>query len=80
MTIIFNKRLGTIQSIYSGDLQRIDILYGNEAEDYKLIWDEIIISDDEFVMRNFQNFKINVDTKQLEILAEQINQYPIASQ
>ena len=80
MTIIFNKRLGTIKSIFSGNLQNIKTLYGNEAQDYKIIWDEIIIKDDDFVLKNPQNFRVNVDTKQLEMLSQQANKYPIASQ
>lgn len=80
MTIIFNKRLGTIKSVFSGNLQTIETLYGNEAQDYKIIWDEIIINDDDFVLKNPQSFRINVDTKQLEMLIKQVNQYLIASQ
>ena len=80
MTIIYNKRLGTIKSIFSGNLQNINSLYGEESYDYKLIWDEIIIPDDEIVFKNPQNFKVNIDTKQLEIIMQQVNQYPIASQ
>ncbi|MBK5243048.1 hypothetical protein [Clostridium sp.] len=80
MTIIYTKRTGLIKSIFSGNLQKMDSLYGDDAQDLKIIWDEIIIPDDNNVINTPQNFKVNIDTKQLEILEQPINEYPIASQ
>lgn len=79
MTIIYNKRTGDIKAIFGGNLQHIDTLYAEEAVDYKLIWDEIYVEDDMQVINNSQNFKINVITKEIEMLPT-INKYTIASQ
>lgn len=79
MTIIYNKRTGAIKAAYTG-VQTMDILYGEEAEDFKLIWDELILDKDEFVLNNLQQFKINTEIKQLEIKPDStVNKYPIAS-
>lgn len=80
MTIIFSKRTGDIKYIFSGNLQHIDTLFGVEGEDYKLIWDEICIADDNYVLENPKNFKVNTETKTLEILQSAVTNYPIAAQ
>ena len=77
MTIIFNKKLGIIKGVFSGDLQTIKSLYGDEAEDYALIWDEINMPDDETVIHHSSQFIINVNTRQLEMIPV-ISSYPIS--
>lgn len=67
MTLIYNKRTGTIKNVFSGMNQTIDVLFGDEAQDYKLIWDEIIVEDNWSVISNWTMFKINVETKQIEL-------------
>ncbi|MDP4144170.1 MAG: hypothetical protein Q8936_06740 [Bacillota bacterium] len=82
MTIVFNKRLGIIKGIFSGELQTMDVLYGDEASDFKLIWDEVLLPDDENVLRNPGNFKINVDNYPNSVFLEilpQVNNYPVAA-
>ena len=78
MTIVYSKRTGNIKAIFSGDLQHINTAYGEESQDYMLIWDEISIEDDINVMQNSRQFKVNIETKALEMLP-QINKYPIAT-
>jgi hypothetical protein len=78
MTLIYNKRLGIIKEIGTGIFTLV--VYGKEAEDYKLIYDCFTLDKDEFVLNNFALFKVNAETKQLELLPTAIQQYPIAAQ
>lgn len=77
MLVIFVKRTGKIKNVFSGELQHITTLYGDEAEDYALIWDEITIPDDNSVIRIPGNYQVNTKTRQLEILPS-LNRYPTA--
>lgn len=77
MTVIFSKRTGEIKGLFSGDLQTIANTYGEEAQDYALIWGEIQIPDDLNVVNNARGYKVNVETNQLEMAQSQI-QYPTA--
>jgi hypothetical protein len=79
MTVIYNKRTGGIKAIFTG-IQDMDTLYGDEAEDYKLIWGEIVIPKDEFVLSNTLQFRVNIETLALELLASVMDKYVIASQ
>lgn len=73
MTIIYNKRTGSIKNIFSGNLQTLDVLFGAEAEDYKLIFGELVTTDDQNVMNNYGMFTVNPATKQIEIIANDYN-------
>jgi hypothetical protein len=75
MTVIFNKRLGIIKAVFSGTNQHISTVYGAEGQDYALIFDETIVPDDNYVMKNPKQFIVNVETKQLEMLS--VPNYPI---
>lgn len=77
MTLIYNKKTGSIKAAFSG-IQTMHVLYGAEAEDYKLIWDEVVLDKDDFILKNLQKFKVNPTTQVCEIL--QATNYPIASQ
>ena len=70
MVIIYSKSTGRIQSVFSGELQTIDTLYGVDAEDFKIIWDELALPDDVGVIRNPEKFIVNTETKELELLPE----------
>lgn len=65
MTIIFNKRTGDIK-LALGGIQSIDTLYGSEAEDFKLIFGEIVTERLTFVIDNPQQFI--VDPKNLKVI------------
>ena len=77
MTLVFSKRNGNIKGIFSGDLQTMDVLFGEDAEDYKMIWDEVVLKEDNYVIQNVQQFKINIETKELEMIPV-VNNYPLA--
>ena len=77
MLIVYVKRTGIIKNVCSGDLQSMAVMFGAEAEDYALIWDEITIPEDDNVVRNKDNYRVNVVTRQLEMLPI-TNPYPIA--
>ena len=77
MLIVYVKRTGKIKNVCSGDLQCMAVMFGAEAEDYALIWDEITIPDDDNVVRNQDNYRVNPETKVLEMLPI-ANPYPIA--
>ena len=72
MTIFYNKRLGTIQSIAGGTQ---DMSYfGEEEEDFKLIYDYIVVDNDEYVINNSNNFCVS--ERQLKFKnAENVNKY-----
>jgi hypothetical protein len=70
MTIIFSKSTGKIQAVFSGDLQKIATLYGEDAADFAIIWDEIVIPDDEAVLNSKDKFIVNTVTKELQLRPE----------
>lgn len=70
MTVIFSRRTGKIQAVFSGDLQTIKTLYGEDAEDFLIIWDEIVIPDDDGVLNNKSKFVVNTETREIELRPE----------
>lgn len=70
MTVIFSKQTGKIQAVFSGELQTIKTLYGEDAEDFAIIWDEIIIPDDDGVLNNKSKFIVNTETREIELRPE----------
>lgn len=63
MTIFYNKRTGKIVQVATG-VQSMNI-FGEEKEDFDLIWDFIIVKKDDYVMRNPIQFFVEVETRQL---------------
>lgn len=54
MTIFYNKRLGSIQAIAGGTQ---DMSYfGEEEEDFKVIYDYMVVDNDEYIIKNLSNF------------------------
>ncbi len=76
MTIFYRKANGAIKRINTG-IQNMGI-FGDEAEDYSLIWDYVILDKDEYVLRNPFNFRVNPTTKQIEIKESNMMKYKIA--
>lgn len=68
MTIFFSKSSGEIKG-YATGIQDMSF-YGNNAEDFSLIWDYVIMKKDNQVLNNIEKFMINTETKQLELLPE----------
>lgn len=78
MTLFYSKRTGEIKGWCSG-IQNMSF-YGDDAEDYSIIWDFVVLPKDTNVMQNSAMFKINTETKILEIKSEySFNQYPVAN-
>jgi len=75
MTVFYRKATGDIKCIMTGihDMSA----FGNEEADFSLIWDYVVLPKDDFVLQNPFNFKVNIETKSLEIKANSLN-YPIA--
>lgn len=77
MLIVYSKSSGEIRGIYSGDLQSIDSLYGKDAQEYKIIWDELKLEDDEYILNNWRNFIVDVNNGNILKLkdAEELRKY-----
>ena len=56
MTVYYNKRLGTIKLVVDG-VQDMSS-YGDEEEDYKKIYDFIIVDRDMYVHNNYHNMYV----------------------
>jgi hypothetical protein len=69
MVIFYNKRTGSIKAVFSGNLQTIEQAYREESQDYALILGEITLDDDSMVFAAPNNFKVNIETKELELLS-----------
>ena len=79
MLIVYFKRTGKISTIATGDNQSMQTMFGEYYEDYKKIMDEISMPDDQNIIRNPQHFRVNPDTKEIEILPEYaVSQYKVA--
>lgn len=74
MTLFYRKRTGEIASYCTG-IQDMSY-FGDNQEDYELIWDYIVVNRDDYVLNNTSQFKVNIETKQLEM--KPITSYPIA--
>ena len=56
LTIYFNKRTGTIKELCSG-IQNMS-WFGDEEQDYELIYDFIVVDNDRFIFENIQMFYV----------------------
>lgn len=56
MTIYFNRRTGAVKEMCGGE-QGYD-WFGDEAEDFKQIFDFIVVDYDAYVVNNFFNFEV----------------------
>ncbi|MSS43798.1 hypothetical protein FYJ27_08660 [Anaerosalibacter bizertensis] len=72
MTIFYRKRDGEIRG-YATGIQDMSF-YGDNAEDFSLIWDYVVLERDRQVLDNIEKFKINTETKEIELLPEHVFQ------
>lgn len=79
MTIIYFKSDGKINEIFGG-IQDFNVLYGDRAMDFSQILDSKVFPRNDYVMQNKDNFRVNAQTLELEILPNAIPKYPIAAQ
>ena len=56
LTIYFNKRTGTIKELCSGTQDMS--WFGDEEQDYELIYDFIVVDNDRFIFENIQMFYV----------------------
>lgn len=56
LTIFFNKRTGVIKELCSGE-QTMD-WFGDEAQDFELIYDFIIVEFDQYILENYMSMKV----------------------
>lgn len=63
MTIYYRKKTGEIKEFMSGECDMS--VFGEEQEDYELIWDYIHVEMDEMVRNNRSQFSVDLDTKEL---------------
>lgn len=70
MTIYYRKANGEIKQLMSGvnDMS----VFGEEQEDFGLIWDYIVVEYDEYVRDNVRHFYVDVETKSLVFNAPKI--------
>lgn len=78
MTIFYSKSTGLIKSIMNG-IQDMNF-FGQDKEDFTLIWDFIVLNRDDYVLNNYKQFKINLDSKALELIASALPNYPVAQE
>lgn len=78
MTLFYSKRNGEIKC-YSSGIQDMNY-FGEDKADYEIIWDFIVKPVDEYVLKNIKLFKIDLETKEIAMIANAIPQYPIAQQ
>lgn len=56
LTIFYNKRTGTIKELCGGE-QDMN-WFGEEAQDYELIFDYIVVDYDHFILENYMNMVV----------------------
>lgn len=72
MTIFYRKKDGEIKGFATG-IQDMSF-YGDNAEDFSLIWDFVVLERDQQVLDNIEKFKINTETKEILLLQEYVFQ------
>lgn len=65
MTIYYRKVNGEIKSIMSDACDMS--AFGEEQEDYELIWDYIVLPVDEYVRFNLTQFYVDLESKTLKL-------------
>lgn len=73
MTVFYNKRIGLINCIFSG-IQDFSV-YGEEAEDFKLILDAVVLDYDEFVISNPSKFIVQENQIVLSSIPDYLIKY-----
>jgi len=56
MTVFFNKRTGSIKALVGGEQDMS--FYGDEQQDYELIYDFLVVPHDPYVFANYHRFHI----------------------
>lgn len=75
MTIFYYKRTGEIYMNCTG-IQDLGA-FGIYEEDYKHVFDYVVLEKDMFALDNIKLFKIDLDTKELVYNANKLQKYAI---
>lgn len=79
MTIFYFKSNGDIYSACTGT-QDINIFFGEHSNDLKLILDSVVLTNDDYVLRNIRQFKIDITKTPVElVMLPQANNYKMAT-
>ena len=68
MTIFYSKRTGEIQTFCTG-VQDMSF-FSKNSEDYKIIWDYVVVDYNNFVIKNINSFVVDTNTKELSFMSE----------
>lgn len=75
MTLFYSKRSGDIQTFCSG-IQDMNF-FGENKEDYEIIWDFINVPLDEDIIKN--TYKYKIEDGEIVLKPIQMNKYRIAN-
>lgn len=56
LTIFYNKRTGSIKELCGGE--QTMAWFGDEAEDYELIFDYLVVDYNEYILQNYMDMHI----------------------
>lgn len=65
LTLFFSKKTGKICSYCASETPQDMSYFGDNEDDFSIIWDYLVIEHDPFVMKNIDFFKIDLETKRL---------------
>lgn len=63
MTLFYSKRTGEIQTFCTG-VQDMS-LFGDNKEDYEMIWDFVVIDYNDAIFNNYSLFKVDTSTQKI---------------
>jgi len=75
MTIFYSRSSGLITMAMTG-IGDFDV-FMEQAEDYKLIWDFVVVNKDEYVLYNYKNFII--ENGEVKLKKDKVQEYPISN-
>lgn len=65
LTLFFSKSSGKICSYCANELPQDMSYFGENEEDFSIIWDYVVLEYNPFIMKNLEFFKVNPETKEL---------------
>ena len=75
MTIFYSRSSGLITMAMTG-IGDFDV-FMEQAEDYKLIWESLVVDKDEYVLYNYRNFI--VENGEVKLKKDKVQEYPISN-
>lgn len=65
LTLFFSKKTGKICSYCASETPQNMSFFGDNEEDFSVIWDFLTVDYDAFLMKNIEFFKVDLVTKTL---------------